>query len=49
MKLNLLFESIGELLRAHDDVVDGDVDELDEEPDEALKCEIREILMRDWI
>ena len=27
-------------LRAHDDVVDWDVDELDEEPDEALKDRI---------
>ena len=27
-------------LRAHNDVVDGDVDELDEEPDEALKDRI---------
>ena len=35
-----VFLSIGQLLRAHDYVVDGDVDELDEEPDEALKHKI---------
>ena len=35
-----VFLSIGQLLRAHDDVVDGDVDELDEESDESLKHKI---------
>ena len=32
-----VFLSNGQLLGAHDDVVDGDVDELDKEPNEALK------------
>ena len=36
-----VFLSIRQLgLRAHDDVVDGDVDELDKEPNEALEDKI---------